>query len=250
VPAATALHWTRSYRYIPGNSAYSAGVAAERGYDIVGLRFAEALSVPDAFLALDRELETRSLESTAVVGFELRSPAPVAPAAFASFNAVYQQLLAERGMLRDGVNPVARTNVAPVRNPPDDVVVSGAFVVRPCATAGGADFVIAGSAEVAGSPEPANIVAFGDVSQGGLAQKADFVLGEMLSRLTAVDAGPDDPNIINVYTVQEIGGLAEMIERQLTAAGTFGYAHLRAAPPVTGLEFEMDCRHLSACELI
>lgn len=250
MPAAAALHWTRSYRYIPGNAAYSAGVAAEPGYAIVGLRFTEARPVPDAFLALDRELEERSLESTAVVGFELRSPEPVLPAAFASFNSIYQQLLAERGMLRDGVNPVARTNVAPVLNPPDDVVVSGAFVVRPCADAGVVDFVIAGSAEVAGSPEPENIVAFGDISQDGLVQKTDFVLGEMLSRLTAVRAAPDDPNVINVYTVHEVSGLPETIERQLAAASKCGYVHWRAAPPVTGLEFEMDCRRISACELI
>ena len=250
MPAATELHWTGTYRYIPGNSAYSAGVAAEPGYDIVGLRFVKALPVPAAFLALDRELEARSLGSTAVVGFELRSPEPVDPAAFANFNAVYQELLAERGMLRDGVNPVARTNVAPVRNPPGDVVVSGVFVVRRCATAARADFVIAGSGEATGSPQPENIVAFGDASQEGLAQKADFVLREMRSRLTAVGAGPDDPNVINVYTQHEICGLPAMIERQLAAAGKYGYVHWRAAPPVTGLDFEMDCRHLSASEVI
>lgn len=208
------------------------------------------MPVPDAFLALDRELEARSLESTAVVGFELRSPEPVDPAAFASFNAVYQRLLAERGILRDDVNPVARTNVAPIRNPPEDVAVSGAFVVRLSATAGGADYVIAGSGEVAGSPQPENIVAFGDVSQDGLGQKADFVLSEILSRLTAVGAGQDDPNVINVYTVHEISGLPEKIETQLAAAAQYGYVHWRAAPPVTGLEFEMDCRHLSGWELI
>jgi hypothetical protein len=249
VPA-DALHWTRSYRYIPGNSAYSAGVAAEAGYSIVRLTFMEAPTVPEAFLSLDRELEARSLEATAVVGFELRSPGPASLAAFNRFNSAYEHLLAERGMLRDGVNPVARTNVAPVQSPPDDVVVAAAFVVRPCAIAGGADFVIAGSGEVAGSPARENIVAFGDVSPEGLAQKADFVLGEMLSRLTAVGAGPGDPNIINAYTAHDICGLPEMIERRLTAAGKCGYVHWRATPPVAGLEFEMDCRRISACEFI
>jgi hypothetical protein len=244
------LHWTRSYRYITGNSAYSAGVAAEPGYDIVGLKFSGPQPVPDAFLTLDRELEARGLESTALVGFELRSPEPVIPAAFASFNSGYERLLAERGMLRDGVNPVARTNVAPVRNPPGDVVICGTFVVRPSAAAGGTDFVIAGSGEVAGAPEPENIVAFGDVSQDGLARKTDFVLGEMLARLTAVGAGADDPNVINVYTAREIRGLPEMIDGQLPAASACGYIHWHAAPPVVGLDFEMDCRHLSACEFI
>jgi hypothetical protein len=244
------LHWTRTYRYIPGISAYSAGVAAEPGYDIAGLRFTEPQPVPVAFLTLDRELEARGLESAALVGFELRSPEPVAPAAFASFNSGYEHLLAERGLLRDGVNPVARTNVAPVRNPPEDVVVCGAFVIRPATAAGGTDFVIAGSGESAGPLEPENIVAFGDVSQDGMAQKTEFVLGEMRARLTSVGAGPDDPNVINVYTAREIRGLPELVGRQLGAASTCGYVHWHAAPPVVGLDFEMDCRHLSACEFI
>ena len=94
-------------------------------------------------------------------------------------------------------------------------MVSGAFVVRPCADAGLSISSSLAVQRVAGSPEPENIVAFGDISQDGLVQKTDFVLGEMLSRLTAVRAAPDDPNVINVYTVHEVSGLPETIEGQL-----------------------------------
>jgi hypothetical protein len=250
VPDRAALHWTKSYRYLPAISAYSSGAAAEPGYEIVGLRFRKAPPVRSAFLALDRELEARGLAPTAVVGFELRSPEPVSLGAFSDFNSVYESLLAERGMLGDGVNPVTRTNVAPVRNPPADVVVCGAFLVRPSPAGGASDFVIAGSGEVNGSLSPANIVALGDVSQDGLAEKAEFVLGEMLSRIQAVGAEPGDPNVINVYTAHEIRGLPEMIAKHLPAAARYGYVHWAASPPVTDIEFEMDCRHLSAWELI
>lgn len=250
VPGRAALHWTKSYRYIAGIPAYSAGVAAEPGYEIAGFRFAQPQPVRSAFLALDRELAARRLAPTAVAGFELRSPQPFGFGAFADFNSGYEDLLAERGMLGDGVNPVARTNVAPVRNPPDDVVIVGAFVVRPCATAGGVDFVVAGSGEVAGSLEPTNIVALGDLSQDGLAEKAGFVLGEMRSRMTALGTGPGGPNVINVYTAHEIRGLPDMIEGHLPATSQSGYVRWLARPPVTDIEFEMDCRHLSAWELI
>jgi hypothetical protein len=249
VPDQTELHRTKNYRYLPAISAYSSGAAAESGYDIVGLRFSSALSIHSAFLALDRELEKRGLAPTAVVGFELRSPQPVGLGAFTDFNSVYEQLLDERGMLDDGVNPVARTNVAPVRAAPDDVAISTAFVVRPC-TSGGVDFVIAGSGEVAGPLAQENIVAFGDTSQRGLTEKAEFVIGEIVSRLTAVGAGPDAANVINVYTAHEIAGLPELVESGLTSASQYGYVHWHARPPVTGLEFEMDCRRISAWEVI
>jgi hypothetical protein len=249
VSGRAALHWSKTYRYVPGISAYSAGIAAEPGYEIAGLRFRQPLPVRSAFLALDRELATRSLAPAAVAGFELRSPEPVGLGAFADFNSGYEGLLAERDMVRDGVNPVARTNVAPVASPPGDVVILGAFIVRPCATDGGIDYVVAGSGEVAGPLERDNIVALGDLSQDGLAAKAGCVLGEMRSRMTALGAGPG-PNVINVYTAHEIRGLAELIETHLSAAGQSGYVHWRARPPVTDIEFEMDCRHLSAWELI
>jgi hypothetical protein len=250
VPDRAVLHWTKSYRYVPAISAYSSGAAAEPGHEIVGLRFREPPPVRSAFLALDRELGARGLAPTALVGFELRSPAPVSLGAFSGFNSVYESLLAERGMLGDGVNPVTRTNVAPVRNPPADVVICGAFVVRPSPAGGGRDFVVAGSGEVNGSLEPGNIVALGDVSQDGLAEKADFVLGEMQARIQALGVEPADPNIINVYTAHEIRGLTGRIEKDLPAVVRHGYVHWAANPPVTDIEFEMDCRHLSAWEFI
>ncbi len=59
-----------------------------------------------------------------------------------------------------------------------------------------------------------------------------------------------DPNIINVYTAHEIRGLTGRIEKHLPAVVRHGYVHWAANPPVTDIEFEMDCRHLSAWEFI
>jgi len=244
------LHRTGTYRYLPAIPAYSAGVAAEPGYLITGLRFAVPSPVGAAFELLDRELESRRLDPSAIVGFELRSATPFGFDSFSDFNDEYRKLLIERDLLDGDHNPVARTNICPVHGAPAEPVILSAFVVRPADDRRPGDFVIAGCGEVDGALAPENIVAFRDLSQDGLLQKAEFVLGEIVARIEALGGTADDPNIINEYSAHAIDGLAELIERRLPAASHSGYVHWSARPPVADIEFEMDCRHISEWEVV
>jgi hypothetical protein len=225
-------------------------VAAEPGYVITGLRFSEPSPVGAAFGVLDRELESRGLSASAIVGIELRSATPFGFESFSDFNDEYRKLLIERDLLDGDHNPVARTNVCPASEAPAEPVVLGAFVIRSLEGHAGGDFVVAGAGEVDGALAPENIVAFRDLSQAGLRRKAEFVLGEMVARIEALGGRPADPNVINEYSVHAIDGLADLIERELPAASRSGYVHWSTRPPVADIEFEMDCRRISNWEVV
>jgi hypothetical protein len=244
------LHRSGTYRYLPAIPAYSAGAAAEPGYAITGLRFAQPSPIGAAFALLDHELEARELTSHAIVGFALRSPEPVGFGSFSDFNDEYRKQLIERDLLDGEHNPIARTNVCPVHGRPAEPVILAAFIVRPAEDLPPGDFVVAGAGEVDGALAPENIVAFRDLSQSGLTRKAEFVLGEILTRIEALGGKPDGPNIINEYSAHAIEGLAELIERRLPAASRSGYVHWSARPPIADIEFEMDCRRISQWEVV
>ncbi|WP_214368701.1 hypothetical protein [Pseudonocardia sp. H11422] len=244
MPYAASTHSAGTYRYLPAIDPYSSGLAAEPGYEIIGLRFADPPPVVDGFARLDDECTRRGLPSSALAGIELRSPAPFAFGAFDEFNETYRQLLAERGLLQNGVNPIARTNVVPVRSAPVQPVLLSAFLVRPATGAGGADFVVAGGGEIDGL-DPDAIVARGDVSETGLAKKADHVIDEMRARLAGLGKDPASPTLVNVYTTHEIPGLSQMLLDRLPAVGRHGFVRWLTRPPVVEVEFEMDLRRVS-----
>ncbi|NMH95743.1 RidA family protein [Pseudonocardia acidicola] len=244
MPYTASAHSTGTYRYLPAIAPYSSGVAAEPGYEIIGLRFDVPPPVVDGFVRLDDECARRGLPPSALVGIELRSPAPFAFGAFDEFNETYRQLLAERGLLQDGVNPIARTNVVPVRSAPAQPVLLSAFLVQPAAGAGGVDFVVAGGGEIDGL-DPDAIVARGDISEAGLTAKAGHVIDEMRARLAGLGKDPQSPTLVNVYTAHETAGLSEMLLDRLPAVARHGFVRWLTRPPVVEVEFEMDLRRVS-----
>src|SRR3546814_8214030 len=92
--------------------------------------------------------------------------------------------LAEWAIYRNGANPVARSNVCPEVDPPEEPSFH-AFAFTTEAPHAARSFVIAGSAEC---PEGRgnyrdHIVARDDLSLDGLRRKAEWVLGEMERRM-------------------------------------------------------------------
>jgi hypothetical protein len=246
---AVSQHSTGTYRYLPAIAPYSSGVAAEPGYEIIGIRFGSPPPVVEGFALLDEECSKRDLPSTALVGFELRSPAPFAFGAFDEFNETYRELLAERGLLEGDVNPIARTNVVPVRSAPEQPVLHAAFIVQKASGAGGVDFVIAGGGEIDGL-DPEAIVARGDLSDSGLTQKAHHVIEEMRARLAGLGKAPDSPTLVDVYTAHDIPTLSEMLVEKLPAVRHCGFVRWLTRPPVVEVEFEMDLRRVSGWHVL
>ncbi|HEY0420159.1 MAG TPA: hypothetical protein VGC80_11645 [Acetobacteraceae bacterium] len=232
----------RGFRFIRGVFQYSAGVAALLGFRMERARFAEPLPMVEGFARIAAHLDANDLPRTAFAACEMRSPAPFTEDGFTAFNREYFSVLEDWGILADGLNPVARANVAPEIAPPATPsfhAFSYAVADAPAAPS----FVIAGSgeAEEGRGNYRDHTTALGDLSPAGLRAKARWVLGEMERRMGALGFGWADTTGVQVYTVHDIGPFLadELIAR---GAGRHGVTWQFCRPPVVDLEFEMDCR--------
>ena len=122
------------YRFLPGIEPYSCGVVAARGWEIVHVVLAHPLAWHDGLVSIRRYLEQIGRDRHALCGVELRCPEPFSIDGFIAFNQQYRSLLEDWDMLVDGANPVARTNVAPVEDPPSESVVYGFSYTEPSDT--------------------------------------------------------------------------------------------------------------------
>ena len=114
-----------NYRFLPGISPYSSGVVADDGFEVVHAYLAEAMPWHEALVGARRYVESLGRPQQAICGVELRCPKPHTLEGFISYNNEYRAVLTEWDMIIDGVNPVGRTNVSPVRNPPNETLMYG-----------------------------------------------------------------------------------------------------------------------------
>ena len=232
-----------NYSFVKGISPYSAGVVAAHGFAIEHARLLPAPPLRPGFAAVDRHLKSLGRPSQALCGMELRSPRPFTFQGFADFNAGYVDLLKNRDILHDGLNPVARTNVAPEVNPPHEPLLYGFSYTVPSEQSG-ITFVVAGGGELPeGSLDPHDVVRRGEKSASALREKALFVLGLMEGRLRELGADWGDVTTTDIYTVHDIHPLIEReILPKLGAAARGGLTWHFSRPPIVSIEYEMDLR--------
>ena len=232
------------YRFIPGPFQYSGGVAAAPGFRIERVRFARLVPLAQGFAAVEAHLASLGRKPTAFCACELRSPAQFSEAGFIAFNRLYVERLAQWGIFRDEVNPVARSNVCPEIDPPGTPSFYAFCYTVPVE---GGGFVAAGSGEARGETSGSyadRIVRLGDQSPEGMRDKAVYVLGEMERRMAALGFGWGDVTTTQLYSVYDIHPFfaPEIVARGAAPAGlTWHYAR----PPVEGLDLEIDVRGLS-----
>jgi len=236
-------HPSAGYRFLAGIAPYSCGVAALPGYEIVRAALRNALPWRDGFAAIDRFLAERKLPRSALCGIELRCPAPYSMGNFVAFNRQYARVLEEWNLLVDGVNPLARTNVAPCLDPPTEPQLHGFSAALPAANAP-PTFVIAGAGELRdGRLAEEGIVRRGEISAPALAEKARYVMDVMTERLQALGGDWSLVNQIQVYTRHPADDLLRReIEPRIGPAARHGVRWVHARPPVEEIEFEMDLR--------
>ena len=230
------------YRYVPGPFQYSSGVAALPGFAVRRARFARPVPVEQGFARIAEILRAEGQPLTALCACELRSPGQFSDAGFTAFNRVYVGTLEKWGIFLNDSNPVARSNVCPEIDPPDEPGFHAFCYVAP-GTAPGPSFVIAGSGEAqeGGGSYRERTVRYGDVSAEAMTEKARFVLGQMERRMAALGVGWAETTETQVYTVYDIHPFfgPEIVAR---GAGRHGIVWHFCRPPVQGLEFEVDCR--------
>lgn len=234
------------YRYIPGPFQYSAGVAALPGHTIERVRFANPVPLAEGFRRIEAFLRDARLPLTAFCACELRSPAPFTDNGFIAFNREYVGTLEGWGIVTDGRNPIARSNVCPEINPPATPSFH-AFCYVAAAAGAPHSFVIAGSGESLEGTGPyrKKTLRYGEVSPDAIAEKARYVLGVMETRMAALGEGWGSTTSVQVYTVHD---LHPFLATEIVARGAarHGLTWQFCRPPVIGLEYEMDCRGVAS----
>ncbi|MBW6397679.1 hypothetical protein KPL78_07485 [Roseomonas sp. HJA6] len=221
---------------------YSAGVAALPGFRLERVRFADPVPLAEGWRRITAYLAAIGRPLTAFAACELRSPAPFTEDGFASFNRGYATVLGEWGVLHEGRNPVARSNVCPRVAPPATPSFHAFAYTVPEAGAL-PSFVVAGSGEsIEGKATyRESTVAFGDTSADGMLAKGRYVLGEMERRMGLLGFGWANTTGVQAYTVHPFPpALSEEIVAR--GAARHGLTWQDCRPPVEGLEYEMDCR--------
>jgi hypothetical protein len=234
---------TGNYRFLPGIPAFSSGVVAMPGFEIVHATLAAPLPWREGFKRIDDHLREAGRPRTAVCGIMLRSPKPFTFDGFDEFNQGYRSLLGEWGILVDGENPIPRTNVAPVVGAPAEPSLY-AFSYTVAGTTPQPAFIVAGAGEMGDRARGAEgIVRHGETSPDAMREKARFVMGIMQDRMRALGGDWSRITRINVYTAQQIHGIVEEDILKLAGpAAVHGVHWYPSRPPIQGLEFEVDMR--------
>ncbi|MBP7065009.1 hypothetical protein [Ferrovibrio sp.] len=231
------------YRFVKGVFQYSAGVAAEPGFVIERARFDRPVLLADGFAAIAAHLKQLGRPLTAFCACELRSPAPFDDAGFEAFNRGYIKPLEEWGIFRDGLNPIARSNVCPEIEKPAAPSFYAFSYTMPAGGDTRPSFVVAGSGE---SPEgnasyAEKGIRIGEQTPDALREKAQFVLAEMERRMAALGYGWRDTTASQVYTVFDLHPfLADEIVKRGAASAGLTWQFCR--PPLDVLDYEMDVR--------
>jgi hypothetical protein len=231
------------YSFVQGGSTYSAGVVALDGFTIEHVRLGRGVPWKAGFEQVDAHLHAVGRPRAALCAIALRSPKPLSFAGFNEFNAGYVGVLKSWEILVDGINPVARTNIAPEIDPPDEPSLYSFGYTVPAACAP-LSFVVAGGGELPeGSLDPHDVVRSGETSSDAMAAKARFVLGLIEGRLNGLGATWNQVTVTNIYTVHDVTALlrAEIIPR-IGRAGGHGVTLHYSRPPIVSIEFEMDLR--------
>ena len=239
----TATFEKGGYRYIRGPFQYSGGVAAEDGCTIERVRFFRPIPITQGFKAIEAYLTDLGRPLTSLCACELRSPEPFDEKGFIAFNRIYVGTLEKWGIFHDEENPVARSNVCPeINKPPEPSFYSFSYTI-PVTTGGPQSFIISGAAE---APEGSGdyqerTIRPGDTTPDAMREKAQYVLGAMEARMTALGVGWEQVTATQVYTIYDIHSFFadEIVSRGAANSGlTWHYAR----PPVDTLDYEMDVR--------
>ena len=169
------------YYFLTGIAPYSSGVAAMPGNEIVHVIMRNPPPYRKGFEFIQRHLTALGRPRDALCAIQLRIPRPFSFEGFSEFNQGYLNILDEWGLPIDGVNPVARTNVAPEVGPPGEAVLYAFSYTVPLENDNlPPTFIIAGAGELKkGNLSPDDILRAGETSMDAVREKVRLVIGIM-----------------------------------------------------------------------
>ena len=159
------------FRFLPVDGPFSAGVAADPGFEIARVHAPHHTPLAKGFRLIEETLQQSGRPPTALCAVELRIPKPFGRAEWEDFNGGYVAQWKRWEATVDGHIPGARTNVAPEFEPPSEPCLH-AFSYTAEADTRRHDFVISGT------PEPEGTL-------GGLPAYWAAIAGEIEDRMAA-----------------------------------------------------------------
>lgn len=235
-----------NYRFLTGIAPYSAGVVAMPGYEIVHVTVRQPVPWRIGFQRIEQFLKERKRPLAALCAIELRSPAPFSFTGFSQFNAGYRKQLAALGLLSNEHNPIARTNVAPAIDPPNEPCLDAFSFTAPTGNSHShPTFVVAGAGDLRDQADlrAEAIVRPGETSVNALKEKASVVFEVMRERLFGLGCDWGDCTTMNVYTALPLHPvLTHVLTAEASTALSRGVVWHYSYPPIQGLCFEMDLR--------
>jgi hypothetical protein len=217
--------------------AFSRGVAPLPGHALRRIRLLKPLPL-EAGLHFAAEFIRNALRPIAAFcGCELRIPTRLAFPDFQRFNARYIAALQAAGFPTSPINPAARTNMAPLSDPPTGGVLHAFTFTIPSVNHG--DYLISGMPELA-SP---HVIAPRDTSPSGMHQKAAFVLNELLTTVDALGGQWERATAMQIYTRHPLDPVLDLLQ-------SIPFQHIPGDPPLSSpdgtlFEFEADIRSIS-----
>jgi hypothetical protein len=253
-------HPTGNYRFLTGIAPYSSSVIAQPGYMLIRVQFSQPLPLQQGFERIAAYLSEQGRPRQSLCAMELRIPQTLSFEDFISFNSGYRSILADWDILVGNFNPVARTNVAPaVAAPPEPSIYAFTFTApvasTPSPTIGSTNslaaptFVVAGAGDLRDQADltPAAIVRPGDTSHEALLEKAKVVMDVMTERLHGIGMDWHQVSTVNLYTIHSLDHFLEpVLFPKLGPVAVHGVHWYYSRPPIAGLEYEMDLRHVGA----
>lgn len=221
------------FRFLPTDGPFSAGVAAEPGYQIVRVLAPRHTELKRGFALVEKTLHASGRPLAALCALELRIPKPLTRDGFDQFNAGYIAQQRSWGVVVDGRVPAARTNVAPELDPPDEPSLH-AFCYTVEGDGGRKSFVISGA------PEPAG-------TEGGVEAYWQAIVSIIEQRMTALGVSWDDVTETQFYGTRadrEVFGRSGLLRfEELVRPGLRWFF---SRPPIDDLHLEIDVRSLAS----
>ena len=231
-----------NYSFLRGIAPYSSGVRAMPAFEIIHVRFTNPPPLILGFENIARFLAQINRPLQALCAMELRISDPLTFEGFREFNLRYQQELNDWDLLINDINPIARTNIAPVISGPSEPVIHAfSYTFPQQEDFNSPTFVVAGAGDLSDQSDlsPSAIIRPQEVGPDALKEKAQAVMQVMEQRLFGLKASWPDVTCLDVYTNQPIHSFLLDI---LRVAGRHGINWYLSNPPIRGLAFEMDLR--------
>ena len=229
------------YSFLRGGSAYSAGVAAAPGFTIEHVRLARTVPLMAGFALVEEHVRAAGRPLAALCAIALRSPEPFSFAGFKEFNAVYAGVLKSWELMVDGINPVARTNVAPAVDPPSEPSLYSFAYTVPAEELPLPLWWRAPASCPRVRPARTTWCAAGRRHQTRWLPRRAVCWAWWKDACAAwVRAGTRSP-ATNIYTVHDVNALlAAEVLPHIGPAGQHGVTWHYTRPPIISIEYEMD----------